>query len=432
VRGLLAALLLVLCATRLGAPAATAQAGMPTMSAAALLDSLAVNTHINYTDTAYADVRKVADDLAWLGVHHIREGTPTDTAPVSSYVYLAKRGIRFNLVIRADVAQSLRQLDVLNAAAPGSVAAVEGFNEIDNFPVTYEGLKGDAAGLAAQKAIYAHVHGEPTLAGVPVYDLTGFDIERIATRAEAADLANAHFYPQNGQQPAWNANGGGAWLAWSIDGRRKFGLPLVVTEFGYTSMPQSGWLVIGVNEATQAKGVLNGLMDTASAGVTRTYVYELLDEKPDPQNLDGQQHFGLFRNDHSPKPVANAIRNITAILRTPGESSTGSAQSGTPAWTLTGLPPSGRSLLLQQSDGRLVLVLWNETPIWDRATGKPLQSPPVKIQIDFGKTVGRVDVYDPLVSATPLASRPDVRGFAVDVPDHPVLIEFTPGRAEPA
>ncbi|MFP6556780.1 calcium-binding protein [Paraburkholderia sp. B3] len=425
----LALALLLSCTAWPAATPTPAEPRVPTISAAAFLDSLAVNTHINYRDGAYANVRNVADDLAWLGVHHIREGTPDGSAPFESYVYLAQHGVRFDYVIRPNVAESLQQLDAFNAAAPGSVAAVEGFNEIDNFPVQYDGLKGDAAGLGAQRTIYRHVKGDPALAGVAVYDLTGYDIKPVATRAEAADHANAHMYPQNGEQPGYNANGD-HWLAWATDGRKKFGLPIVITEFGYFSIPQAGWYMLGVDEPTQAKGVLNGYFDAAAAGVVRTYVYELLDEKPDPQSKNGEMHFGLFRNDNSPKPVATAIHNLTSILSAPLARARDSSTRGMPAVTLAGLPVSGNSLLLQKADGRVVLALWNEVPIWNRATGTPVSHPPARVEVDFGETASEIALYDPTVSSEPLARRSNTRRFVVDVPDHPVLIEVTSAAAE--
>ncbi|WP_322068601.1 calcium-binding protein [Paraburkholderia bannensis] len=409
----------------IGSPLAHAQvpSNAQPLRSDAFLDSIAVNTHIDYTDGAYADVRKVAADLAWIGVRHVREGTPGTSAPLSSYVWLAQQGVKFSFVIRPDVADSLLQLERFDAAAPRSVAAVEGFNEINNFPVRYNGLTGEPAGFAAQQAIYQHVHGNARFANVPVYDLTGYDVAHVSTRAGAADYANQHVYPQNGEQPAWNANGD-KWFAWSLDGLRKFGLPLVVTEFGYFTIPQAGWVRIGVDEPSQGKGVLNGLFDAASLGVTRTYIYELLDEKPDPQNANSEMHFGLFRNDHTPKPAANTIRNLTAILRgTP----TGSAANDSPSYTLRGMPESGRSLLLAGGNGHYLLALWNEVPFWDRATGKPLNAATVKVQVEFDHAIRSAALYDPTVSADPQQRFDASQKLTVDVPDHVILLDVTPG-----
>lgn len=393
------------------------------MSTSAFLDSIAVNIHITYTDGAYADARKVADDLVWLGVHHVREGTPANNFPFSTYLALAQRGIKFNLVVHGELDDSLRQLDRLAAAAPGSIAAVEGYNEIDNFHMSYQGRTGEAAALDSQRALYAHVHGNKALAGVPVYDLTGFNLQHVATRAGSADFANQHAYPQNGDQPASNGSGP-AWIAWAVEAARKYGLPIVMTEFGYFTIPQSGWIYVGVDEATQAKGVLNGLFSAARLGVTRTYIYELLDEKPDPQNTDNGMHFGLFRNDHTPKPAATTIRNLTAILRaTPS----GSSNNNSPSYTLSGMPVSGRSLLLSRADGHYLLALWNEVPFWDRATGKPLNAGGVKVQVEFDHAMRSVALYDPTVSADPQMRVDAPLKMTLDVPDHVILLDVTTG-----
>ncbi len=397
------------------------------LSAAAMLDSIGVNTHITYTDGAYANLSKVADDLTWLGVRHIREGTPGGSAiALSSYVRLAERGVKFNFVVHGDLDSSLRELDRFAAAAPpGSIAAVEGYNEIDNFPMRYRELTGSEAGLAAQRALYAKVHGAPALAGVAVYDLTGFDLAHVTSRAGSADFANQHPYPQNGDQPAQNAMGP-AWIAWAFDGVRQYGLPIVLTEFGYFTIPQAGWLRIGVDEATQAKGLLNGLFEAVRLGATRTYIYELLDEKPDPENTNGEMHFGLFRNDHTPKASASTIRNLTAILRA-GSASASSQNFDSVSYVLSGMTPTCRSLLLTRQAGSYLIALWNVTPFWDRAAGKPLNAPPVSVQIDFGARARRAEIYDPTVSSAPLARHDSVQRLAVDVPDHVILIDVKSG-----
>jgi hypothetical protein len=407
--------------------ASTAQAGdaVRAMPADAFIQTLAVITHVNYLDGAYANVDKVAENLTWLGIHHVRDYPPGSAPPFSSYVFLAQRGVKFNFLTGSNIDESIKRAAALNAAVPGSVAAIEGFNEIDNFPVSHNGLKGAAAGLALQREIYARVRDTPGLAGVPVYDLTGYDTKSVETRADSADYANQHVYPQNGEQPAYNANGD-RWMGSAINSVKKFQLPIVITEFGYFSMPQAGWYQIGVDEQTQAKGVLNGYMDAAAAGVKRTYVYELLDQKPDPQNKSVQMHFGLFRNDYSPKPVAHAIHNLTSILNTGTMRRANAAARDTLAYTLSDMPVSANSLLLQKKDGRFVLALWNETLIWNRATGTPLTSPPARVELDFGAKASRVDLYDPLVSATPFATRRDVRQMSVDIPDHVILLEVTP------
>lgn len=399
------------------APAAADEA----MTVNRFVDGIAVNTHVNYTDGAYANLKNVRDDLVWLGVSHVRNAAPGGSAPISSYIYLARAGIKFDFTVRPDVTQSLAEITRVAAVSPGSIEAVEGFNEIDNWPVTYRGLKGDAAGLAAQQAIYAFVHGDASLAGVPVYDLTGYDLQHVTSRTGAADYANQHVYPQNGEQPGYNANGD-AWMGAGIKGLAKMGLPMVITEFGYFSLPQSGWYQIGVDEESQAKGVLNGVFDAATSNVSRLYLYELLDEKADPRGVDAGMHYGLFSFDNRAKPAAFALHNLIAILKANDDTAPQRGDAKALHYTLSDLPPSARSLLLHKADGTFVLALWNETPFWDRARGTPLSSAPVPVTVDLGRTATRVTVYDPLSGTMAIETQQNVKQLRVDVPDHPVLL----------
>ena len=121
-------------------------------------------------------------------------------------------------------------------------------------------------------------------------------------------------------------------------------------------------------------------------------------------------------------------RNLTSILNagtTLRANGTTGAARGTLAYTLSEMPVSANSFLLQKKDGRFVIALWNETPIWDRAAGTPLTSPPAPVELDFGVKASRVDLYDPLVSAAPLASHRNLRQLTVNVPDHVILLEVT-------
>ncbi|WP_090681907.1 calcium-binding protein [Paraburkholderia phenazinium] len=392
------------------------------MSADRFVDSIAVNTHLNYTDGAYAKLKNVRDDLVWLGVRHVRDATPGGSAPISSYAYLADSGIKFDFVVRDEVAHALAQIKVAEAASRGSVEAVEGFNEINNWPIAYDGLKGDAAGLAAQQAIYAFVHGNASLATIPVYDLTGYEVLPVTTRAGSADYANQHVYPQNGEQPGYTANGD-AWIERGIKGVEKFGLPVVITEFGYFSLPQSGWYLIGVDEESQAKGILNGLFDSAISGVSRMYLYELLDEKADPRGGNAGMHYGLFAFDNRAKPAATALHNLISILKANGNSASNRIERDGWRYTLSDLPPSGRHVLLRKADGTFEIALWNEVAFWDRASGKPMNSPPATVLVDLGSKAACINLYDPMLGPAPIEIQRNVQQIRVDVPDHPVLLE---------
>ncbi len=65
------------------------------------------------------------------------------------------------------------------------------------------------------------------------------------------------------------------------------------------------------------------------AGVSRTFLYELVDVKPEPALHDPEQHFGLLRNDLSPKPAFTAVKTMIAAIRaSPGPRRHGAAALG--------------------------------------------------------------------------------------------------------
>ena len=174
-----------------------------------------------------------------------------------------------------------------------------------------------------------------------------------------------------------------------------------------------------------AKGVLNALMDSKAKNVSRMYIYELLDEKPDPSNSQPEMHFGLFSNNNSPKVAAVALHNLTSILNKNQATPVNGAEGQTLGYSLSNVPVSANQLLLQKADGRFVLALWNETAFWNHTTGTSVTGSPANIVVNFGATATVVNLYDPMVSSAPIATYANQRTMTIAVPDHPVLVEVT-------
>jgi hypothetical protein len=383
---------------------------------------IGVNVHMRYTDGAYANLGNVLPALRFLGVSQVRDVMPGSGAQADLQARDALRrmvfdGIKLNLIFSSGwrPSEALDLVRNLEKAVPGSVRSVEGYNEINNFPATYDGRSGPAAAAAGQKALYQSIKGNPDLRHIPVIDMTGFEMlkDREFTYGSSlegyADVMNAHAYAQNGQQPS-------IWInPEKIDAYKSLqrALPKVITEFGYATMPQSGWLVIGVDERTQAKGLLNGLFDAARSGYDKMYIYELLDEKPDPASNDLQFHFGLFTFDNRPKVAAEAIRNLVQVL---GEGESKSAtesnrpkadrqRSSSGSFHLDIQKPEFRdqifALALMKSNGAQVAAVWREPMFWDRATGQPVEAAGISAMLTFDKPCDSIKVYDVLRSAEP-------------------------------
>src|SRR3954454_1166592 len=255
--------------------------------------SLGVNTHLNYADGTYANYANVIADLAYLGIHQLRDATPNPNGgvPYQHHVIatnaVAAAGNRFDFITSPgqSLTTTLAQIDSIAKAYPGAIIAVEGPNETNNSPVTYNGLTGSAAAIAYQTDLYAAVHADQSLSAANVYYYTGLDVA--ASIAGLADFANGHPYARNGLQPSASIES---------DFTQYFQMtppyPKVITESGYFDVPAAN---NGVDDATQAKNTLNLILDGFNQGVSITYIYQLLSAYPD--NSEDTQ-YGLFRIDN--------------------------------------------------------------------------------------------------------------------------------------
>jgi hypothetical protein len=406
----------------------------------AFLDTLGVNTHIPYKDGAYAKPALVLRDLQYLGIHHVRDGVPDhlgpDTASLNDYAVLANGGMKFDLVVNAGASASagksfvevaMQMVDMLQKVIPTGIAAIEGPNEINNWPVSsYKNLTDVPAALQSQRDIYEAVHANPKLRGVPVFDLTG--APKQPGFADRADYGNQHPYPHNAMQPAeWIGRGFAE--AYALAGR----YPRVITEIGNFSLP-STWpagkpwwaasVMLGVDEQTQAKLILNAYFQAFAEGVDRTYVYELLDDTADPANKDPSQHYGLFHFNHVPKPAATAIHTVASIVQ---DGAVAVPESGGLDFDLLGLPGTANYVLLQKSKRVFILAIWNNVPFWtwDAQVSHAIQSPAASMILKLPTEMKLIEVIDPLHAAAAVQSFRTTKAVPLSIGDYPMLVVMT-------
>jgi hypothetical protein len=402
------------------------------MRASGFLSTLGVVTHIPYTDSGYVNLGNVVADLHYLGITQIRDFLSDGSnggAPLSSDIYLAQQGIKFTTIVEVSTTAGLNYylslIDQVNEAVPGSITAVEGPNEINNFPLTFNGVSGLQGAIDLQKAVYADVHSDPNLVGVPVDYFTGYDAGSIstgpnpATTAELADYDTQHPYPTYGQPPAGFVNPSNSLL----NEGPVYG-PAVYTETGYSSSGGSSGGLVPVNQDVQAKYTLDLLMDAAKDGISKTYLYQLMDgyQPGSPQGDDG---FGLFDPNNAPKEAATAIHNLTTILADNGAES--NTFTTTPLnYSVAGLPSTGNNMLIEKSNGAYDIVVWNEPQIWNESTGTEIAAPTVNVNVELGKTNSEVEVFDPLVGSTPIQTLTQVSSVQLGITDHPLIVEIEP------
>ncbi len=394
------------------------------MRSAEFLDTLGVNTHVN--SYPYDDTARIVEALNYIGFKNVRQSSPIDESSFSGILALGQAGARIDLIINGggpvDLDSAMQNVYRL---AP-YLNAVENVNEAAIYPISYGGLSGIDAAVALQKDLYRAVRADPSLDEVPVYSFTigGADPDAypsIGDISDYTDYANIHSYPPHGLRPIFVIHA--AVAGGRTDAPSK---PVVLTETGYYTLTNGvGWG--GVPESLQASYLLDEVLDEAAAGLARTYLYDLLDDGPDPQGINQEAHFGLFHEDGSPKLAATAFHNLTALLADPGATSR-SFQPSSFGFTASGLPYdyTGNSILLDKSDGSHVIAIWNEEQLWDTDRLVALSAQHFPVSVDLHRSFQTVLVFDPLLGTDPIQTLHDVDHVQLDVTDHPFLIQVMP------
>lgn len=495
--------------------------------------SIGINTHLSYTDGAYAKIANVKADLAYLGVTLIRDGMPNPEGGIPYYNQvaalktLAAAGIRFDLVVAPSstaIATAEQDIAMLDSATQGAVEAVEGPNEINNQPVTYDNLTGQAAATAFQAALDTAIDASPATAGIDVYNFTGgvypvlLDDGALTQNAngsytltkgqlgfhvilppgvstitmtytgtgKAAPGSSLFGIPGQNQQmhvtagkngtitytydntsnapkrlyadfidygatytltgvdvtgPGSSANlatfdpnpslagqaddasihvypGGGRAIGPAIANAERSAYgdaapgPRVITETGYSTDPNAP---NGVSQTVQAQQIINGLLEAYQDGVSTTYLYELLDEKPDPSDANPQMHYGLFNNDNTPKVAAVALHNLTTLLADTGAAATSFTQAPLGV-TITAGNAADHSMIFEKSNGEYDVALWNDGFAGTAATDD--------VKLAFGARFQNVEVHDIVTGAETTLS--DVSKVNVTLGADPVLVQIAP------
>lgn len=405
-------------------------AGERAIRASDFIDGLGVNGHVSWPGHyPYSETSRVAEAMAYLGVRTLRDHINASTQPV--FERLADRGVRFDLLLNPKVGidNYVAWARALAKAYPGVVAALEGPNEVDKWPVQFEGRGGLQAAAEVQRVLYAMAKREPLLARVPVYNLTLSGISRskaaeLGDLSAHADYANVHPYYRAGQQSwghslidaRYTLKAYMAAARWTAPGR-----PVVLTESGSTTAVGSD---IGVTEAVQARQILNSLFAAAAHGASAISIYELVESHANGAQ-DPESHYGLYRYDWTPKPAAHALHNLTSILQPRGGTDEGRPPTRLTRHAVRGLPANGASLVLLQDDGSYDLAIWAEPDLWDEVRHRPLATTRSVVQVDFEAVSPFVELYDPLLGAKPLETFRRIRRVEVPLADHPVILKVT-------
>jgi hypothetical protein len=392
-------------------------------------NSIGINTHIDFTWTAYGNTQLVINSLNYLGVDYVRDSAnnPADIGPNGLWQQVANgAGVKFDAFIGSGSPATMQTgLQYIQQLAPQNLLiSIEGGNEEDG---AYAAANGNTLAITAQfqQQVYSVGHA----LGLPVINMSfgaGWETpngnyDAVGDISPYSDYANAHTYFGTGQSPNYNIN----WV--NSLAQMSSHHSVITTEMGwYTTGSTTD--ATSVSEAVQAKYMLDGLMDAYKAGDARTYLYELLDQ----HTGDGysENNFGLFHSDGTPKAAATALHNLTTLLADTGTNNS-SFTPGALNYSLTGLQSTDNSLLMEKSDGSYWLSIWNETRLWGPVTPTPVVVPNHTVTLTLDNQASSITIYDPLTGTTAVQSVSNAQSVQISVPDHPVIVKIVPSGTQP-
>ena len=403
------------------------EAVMQASSARAFGDSVGVNVHLTYVDTAYRDFDTVSARLQELGVRYIRDGLcatcPFQLAHLNT---LAAAGIHANLIVgdlKGGAAKMRESLSAIGARLRPAVASIEAPNEPDK-----EGVPGWLERTRAYQAdLYAAVKADPGLAELPVLgpSLTrrtpGPRWATCRRTSTAATSTRTRAAASPCRQHRARARAGHEGLGLEAAGDHRDRLPL---GRDHRRRPPARLRARDrrLHPAPRA-GVLPGgrraeptCTSSPTSGPTA---------RPRPaSSRDSRTGSGSFGRTCLPSPrscpsatCCAAWERVPPAVRDPGRLSVG----------LDGAPSDLRRLLLHSGDGTYALVLWRDVSLWDVPRRRDLEPGPATFDVVMGQRVELARRFDPVRSDAESRRWRRPRRVPVDLGGEPVVLKLTPG-----
>jgi hypothetical protein len=420
--GILIAIVAAVCSP---APSVAAGAATVAKPSESFVESIGVNVHTSYTDTPYyAQFETVKERLNELGIRHIRDGLVLGaSAQRKKLNELAQAGVKSTLIL-GDPRNGLSGLDELvsdvETELPDAVDAVEGPNEWS----TSGDSEWELHLIAYQERLYQDIKASASLSQLPVIgpSIVHGDQQELGDVSAFLDYGNIHSYPE-GNPPEYR-------MGLNVE-RAKYNSgskPIMATETGYTNA--LNWTPTGpgenkpISEEGAAVYMPRLFFEYFIRHIARTFSYELVDQRPDPELNDREEHFGLLRNDLSRKPAFMALRNTIEILEDPGP-------AFSPGALAFSLDDEGTAILhhtlLEKRDGTFYLALWRLESVWDPDKKEALGAPSEPVTVHLESGAKSYSVYAPTLSSAPVStvSQP-TESMTVDVGSEVVILELTP------
>jgi hypothetical protein len=383
------------------------------------VDSIGINVHLHYDDTLYyTNWPLTLQALQDLRVRHVRDAVINNGLQAYYDRHQQLGSLGFKGIYISSVPVTPAMLRTFIPRVKNAFEGVETINEADSC--------GDPNWIAdvkqnlADNYPIAHSFGGmmigPSLVQTASPALLG-DVSLVA------DYGNLHNYlaGRNPGTPGW----GGPDSLGHFYGSTPFALdnvvndtpgrPVITTETGYSTDLQG--TLNAVTEAAESIYFPRLLLEQWNAGITRTYIYEL---------IDTTEGFGIIRSDGSHKPAFTAISNLLNLLSDKGALFVPRSLT----YAISGAGSNLHHALFQKRDGSFWLALWIEAEGYD-----PDQHLTIKVAAQRVTLITNIPLAMTLyqfddrgtVTTTPVASG---TSHAITVTDRLALIKLvgTPAR----
>jgi hypothetical protein len=396
-------------------------------SAHSFVDSIGINTHLHYYDTPYGNFSLVEQRLKEAGIRHIRDGG-SDPTWIDRINQLGKAGIKTTVVLDPNIGVGptadydikpphYQVVPFVKNLISDGVAAVEILNEFDIFHqngYSYKGKPVNSDNWVAYvrdftRDTFNHLESDPATKNIPIIGpsfVYGDSSTKVGDLSQWIDYGNMHPYTY----PSHPGNGN---LQSELSNRSKpsKSLPLIATEAGFhTASPSDPR---SVTETVQSKYIPRMFLQHFNQGVYRTFSYELLDQKPNPN--DGEANFGIVRYDGSPKPAFTAMKNLIGLLSDTGETFT----PGTLNYSFSGNTQNLNHTLLQKRNGDFYMVMWLEVPSTDKSTSQ-------QVTLNLNTPIGQATTYLPNQATNAIDQFSAPKQLTLTVPDAPIVVKLSP------
>jgi hypothetical protein len=389
-----------------------------------------VNTHFDFQGSVYGAETRVADMLLNLGVRHVRNRyRPGLPALQYAFPRLAANGCQVDAIcgVYGDASQpTMAELMNSLVAEFGSDAStvfssLEGINEPNN-----DGTRWVDETRRMQAQLWAARNARVQTSSIPVlgpglarridgraYGMTNdertrLDYQQLGDLTAYCTRGNIHVYPDDAE-PSDEIDKFMGWATVPFGDHR-----VTCTEGGY-------WNHLGAdgtrNVIPNYTGGARAVPEDVAALYTprhlcehylrgnRFFSYQLLDQTVN-DTFDRGAHFGLARTDYTPKPAFVAMRRLLDLV---GDRSATSFDAPTfkptgLAYRVSGQGGDYRSLLLQRSTGKHLLIMWRDVQLYDynvdTNTGKYLTVNPYTITVTL-QNRAPVNLHQPSTRSGP-------------------------------